>query len=101
MKMEVLSPLKVYPFSLSRMMDGWIVCDFTSFSAVFQSYQDYERSIMKGCVQWNPIYSSEDLALSGTGTWDHQISRPVLNLRLLSHVNVHKLMYQDTLTNCQ
>ena len=21
-------------------MDGWFICDFTSFSAVFQSYQD-------------------------------------------------------------
>ena len=21
-------------------MDGWLICDFTSFSAVFQSYQD-------------------------------------------------------------
>ena len=30
--------------------DGWM----TSFSTVFQSYQDDERMIiMKGCVQWN------------------------------------------------
>ena len=34
-------------------MDGWR--DFTSFSTVFQSYQDDERLIMKGCVQWNPV----------------------------------------------
>ena len=37
-------------------------------STVFQSYQDNERLIMKGCVQWNPVYSCEDIA-----------SRPVLN----------------------
>ena len=30
--------------------------DFTSFSIVFQSYQDDERLIMKGCAQWNPVY---------------------------------------------
>ena len=37
-------------------IDGWMTCDFTSFSTVFQSYQDDERLIMKGCVQWNPVY---------------------------------------------
>ena len=37
-------------------MDGWMTCDFTSFSTVFQSYQDDGRLIMKGCVQWNSIY---------------------------------------------
>ena len=31
-------------------MDGWITCDFTSFSTVFVSYQDDEKLIMKGCV---------------------------------------------------
>ena len=31
-------------------MDGWIECDFISFSTVFQSYQDDERATMKGCV---------------------------------------------------
>ena len=36
--------------------DGWMICDFTSFSTVFQSYQDDGRMIMKGCVQWNPVY---------------------------------------------
>ena len=37
-------------------MDGWTACDFTSFSTVFQSYQDDEKLIMKGCVQRNPVY---------------------------------------------
>ena len=33
-----------------------MTCDFTSFSTVFQSYQDDGQMIMKGCVQWNPTY---------------------------------------------
>ena len=33
-----------------------MTCDFTSFSTVFQSYEDDERLIMYDCVQWNPIY---------------------------------------------
>ena len=36
-------------------MDGWMTCDFTSFSTIFQSYQDNGQMIMKGCVQWNPV----------------------------------------------
>ena len=36
-------------------MNGWITCDFMSVSTAFQSYQDDERLIMKGCLQWNPI----------------------------------------------
>ena len=35
--------------------DGWMKWDFTSFSTVFQSYQDDGGIIMKGCVQWNPV----------------------------------------------
>ena len=37
-------------------MDGWRICDFTSFLTVFQSYQDDVWMIMKGCVQWNSVY---------------------------------------------
>ena len=33
--------------------DGWMTYNFTSLSTVFQSYQDDERLIMEGCVQWN------------------------------------------------
>ena len=36
-------------------LDGWMTCEFTSFSTVFQSYQDGVRVIMNGCVQWNPF----------------------------------------------
>ena len=32
-------------------MDGWMICGFTFFSAVFQSYQDDERVNMKCSVQ--------------------------------------------------
>ena len=37
-------------------MDGWMTCDFASFSTVLQSYQDDGRLIMKGCVQWSFVY---------------------------------------------
>ena len=44
-----------------------MTCDFTSFSTVFQSYQDDGRVIMKGCgcVQWNLVYGLEVSAFSG------------------------------------
>ena len=31
-------------------------CDFTSFSMVLQSYQNDGQVIIKGFVQWNPVY---------------------------------------------
>ena len=40
--------------------DLWMTCNFTSFSTLFQSYQDNGLMIMKGCVQWNPIYDWKD-----------------------------------------
>ena len=49
-------------------MDGRMICDFTSFSTVFQSYQDNERLIMKGCVQWSSVYGREDFASGGNRT---------------------------------
>ena len=36
-------------------MDRW--CDFKYFSTVFQSYQYNSRAIIKGCIQWNIVYS--------------------------------------------
>ena len=42
--------------------DGWMTCDFTSFSTVFLSYKDDGKLIMNGCVQWNSVYGLEDLA---------------------------------------
>ena len=38
-----------------EVLDGRMDCDFISFTTVFQSYQDDERLIMKGCKQWNPF----------------------------------------------
>ena len=39
-------------------MDGWIDdLKFYIFSTVFQSYQDNGQMIMKGSVQWNPVYN--------------------------------------------
>ena len=57
------------PVGLEPGMDGWMTCDFTSCSTVFQYYQDNGRLIMKGCVQWNSFYSGEDFASSGDQTW--------------------------------
>ena len=44
-------------------MDEWMTCEFTSFSKVFQSFQDDKWVIRKGCVQWNPIYIRKDSGL--------------------------------------
>ena len=41
---------------LDGWMDGWMTCEFTSFSTGFQSYQGDERLIMKVCVQWSSVY---------------------------------------------
>ena len=38
-----------------RKMDGWMTYNFTSFSTVFQSYQDNGWVLMKG-VQWKSVY---------------------------------------------
>ena len=46
-------------------MDGWMTCDFTSFSTVFQSYQADGRLIMKGYVQWNPFLRLRRFRLNG------------------------------------
>ena len=37
------------------LIDGQMTCNFISFSTVFQSHQDNERLIIKGCVQLNPV----------------------------------------------
>ena len=60
-------------------LNGRIICNFTSFSAVFQSCQDGERVIhlMESCVQRNPTYGL-DFRLyreSNSGPLDQQASR--------------------------
>ena len=49
-------------------MDGWMVCNFTPFSTVFQSYQEDGWVIMKDCVQWNLVYGWKDYRLKGSRT---------------------------------
>ena len=51
-------------------MDGWLACDFTSFSTVFQSYQDDRRMIMKGFCIGTPFTIKKILASGGAGTHD-------------------------------
>ena len=54
--------------SFFYLMDGWVTCGFTSFSTVFQSYQDDGKLIMKDCVQWNSVFGGKDFASRGDGT---------------------------------
>ena len=42
-----------------------MACDFTFFSTVFQSCQDDERLIIKGCVQWSPFTVEKILPQAG------------------------------------
>ena len=59
-----LRPLQQY-----LMMDGWMICDFTSFSTVFQSYQDDGRMIMEGYVQWNLFTFNKIWPQAGLELW--------------------------------
>ena len=40
---------------------------FYGLLIVFQTYQDDGRVIMKGCVQWNPVYGWKNLILPTAG----------------------------------
>ena len=42
-------------FRHKEQMGRWMSCEFTSFSTVFQSYQDNAWVIMKDCAQWNSV----------------------------------------------
>ena len=48
---------------LSIKVDGWMTCNLASSSTVFQLYEDDDRVIMKGYVQWNFVYGSKDFRL--------------------------------------
>ena len=52
--------------------------NFTSFSTVFQSYQD-ARDENKSCVQWNPLMIEKMSVSSRAHTLNRQISRPALS----------------------
>ena len=46
----------LFSFSLSLVwMDGWMACDFTSFSIEFTLYHG-DGWVMDDCVQWNHVY---------------------------------------------
>ena len=50
----VLGKLSV-PGRPTNLDDGWMTCNFTSFSTVFQSYQDDERLIVKAVCSGTPF----------------------------------------------
>ena len=72
-------PLFLFLFFFLSCLHGWsnrwMIRNFTSFSTVFQSYQDNEKLIMKSCVQWNRIYGREDFAWSRAQSWGCYNSR--------------------------
>ena len=49
----------VYLINDKPSIDRWMTCNFTSFSIVFQAYQDDGWVIMKGCVRWRLIMVEE------------------------------------------
>ena len=64
-------------------MFGWMSdFRFTSFFTVFQSFQNDGWVIMKGCIQWNPLY-----AFSGSRIRDSQIYS-VLHIELTGPLNL-------------
>ena len=52
----VQSPLQL-PTASVWSLHGQMDCDLTPFPMVFQSYQDNGQMVMKGCMQWNPVYN--------------------------------------------
>ena len=52
---------------------------FTSFSTVFQSYQDNEMLIMKGCEQRNLGYGGEDFGCVYGGGLEIDQQAPAIN----------------------
>ena len=52
-------------------------CNLMSFLTVFQSYQDDEKVIMEGCVQWISVYGWEEICYERSsipGPLDQQAS---------------------------
>ena len=44
-------------------LDGWMACDFTPSSTVFQPYQDDGIVVMKGCAQRNFVTTEKTFRL--------------------------------------
>ena len=40
--------------------------------------QDDKRMIMKGCMQWNPVYGQKDFRFQWVRSRDREINRPLL-----------------------
>ena len=51
-----------------KCMDGWTICDFTSFQQYFNYIRTEGRMIMKVCVQWNPVEKNSPRAGLELGT---------------------------------
>ena len=66
---EVIYALKGF----NIVTDGWITCNFTSFSKVFQSYQDNERWIMKTVCDGTPFMVEKKSPCAGL---EFQTARP-------------------------
>ena len=65
------------PFHLYRQIpyleilcSKWMHFTGTSFSPVFQSYQDDGRLVIKGCVLRN-LFATEKISISRNQTWKH------------------------------
>ena len=65
-------------------MGGWMTCDFTSLSAVFQSYQDVRRVIIKCCLQWKP-YTIERISPLGITLGKTRLAGQMLAGQRLTH----------------
>ena len=44
-----------------NLMDGWMICNFISFSTVFQSYQDDGQMIMTGLCN-GKLFTAEKIS---------------------------------------
>ena len=60
--LNILTGQYIY-FRLVAYHVEWMTCEFSSIFTVFQLYQDNVRVIIKGCVQWKPVYGWTDFHL--------------------------------------
>ena len=56
----------MYVYTVNNKFSNTFRCEKQYMMDDLWSYQDDERLIMKGRVQWNPIYGWEDFASSQT-----------------------------------
>ena len=91
-----------YVMCLQGRMYGWMICEFTSFSTVFQSYQDDRSMIMKGCVQWKTRLRLERISpqtslgpgpLSYRGSWDasHLLVKKLWSTKVKRYTHMDRL----------